>query len=80
MDAANRATAPSRRPSPGSFSRRCSARFPRAQASARDIELTDAETALTQARLDVIDAFIDRRIADALLRQATGDPVERSAR
>jgi len=35
---------------------------------------------LTQARLDVIDAFVDPRIGDALLRQATGDPVERSAR
>lgn len=46
---------------------------------ARDVELTDAETALTQARLDGIDPFIDRRIADARLRQATGDPVESSA-
>jgi outer membrane protein TolC len=50
-----------------------------ASGRATSVELTDAETALTQARLDVIDAFIDRRIADARLRQATGDPVESSA-
>jgi outer membrane protein TolC len=43
---------------------------------ATSVELTDAETALTQARFDVVDAFIDRRIADARLRQATGDEVE----
>jgi outer membrane protein TolC len=50
-----------------------------ASGRATSVELTDAETALTQARLDVIDALIDRRIADARLRQATGDPVESSA-
>jgi outer membrane protein TolC len=43
-------------------------------------ELTETETALTQARLDVVDAFVDRHIADARLRQATGHPLESSAR
>jgi outer membrane protein TolC len=43
---------------------------------ATSVELTDAETALTQARLDAIDALIDRRAARARLLQAAGEPVE----
>jgi outer membrane protein TolC len=43
---------------------------------ATSVELTDAETALTQARLDSIDALVDRRIARARLLQAAGEPVE----
>ena len=43
---------------------------------ATSVELTDAETALTQARLDAIDALIDRRVARARLLQAAGEPVE----
>lgn len=43
---------------------------------ATGVELTDAETALTQARLDAIDALIDRRVARARLLQAAGEPVE----
>jgi len=43
---------------------------------ATSVELTDAETALTQARLDSIDALLDRRVARARLLQAAGEPVE----
>jgi len=43
---------------------------------ATSVELTDAETALTQARLDRIDALLDRRVARARLLQAAGEPVE----
>jgi outer membrane protein TolC len=40
------------------------------------VELVDAQTALTRAQIDAIDARIDLRIALATLRHALGQDVQ----